>query len=122
MGVGKKYLKNVNKLFMFPGKEEKGYLNDLKRRVNNYAEDFPEANYNEYVEHFGEPKDNLIEYYENTDVNLLMKRIAVKKYLMVGLVASLVVLAIFTTFIYKSYVDGKKSYVDHVETIVTEGK
>lgn len=118
MSNGIKYIKNVKKLFELSNKKERNYLNDLKKRVADYSEDFPKADYTDYVEHFGEPKDILILYYEHTDTDLLIKRIQLRKYLILTLIIITIISSIITTIISISYLDGKNSYINREEVII----
>jgi hypothetical protein len=115
-----KYLANVKKLFQLTNKSERAYLNDLKRRVYDYAEDFPEAVYVDYIDHFGDPKDNLISFYEHTDINKLIKYISFRK-LFVLILTIITIISIFISItVYTSFEEGKNSYIDREEIEIVE--
>ena len=115
-----KYIKNVKKLFELSSKDERSYLEDLKNRVMDFSEDFPLADYNDYVEHFGDPKDILILYYEHTDTDMLIRRIKVRKYLILILTIITVFSVFMSILLFRSYLDGKNSYIDREEVIIEE--
>jgi hypothetical protein len=108
----KKYMKKVRKLFQLISKSERAYLKDLEKRVNDYSEDFPNAVYSDYVDHFGEPKEILILYYEHTDIDKLVKYITFRKYIMAILAVITICSISVSAMFYKSYLEGKDSYIN----------
>jgi len=116
------YIKNVRKLFELSSKHERLYLKDLRNRLIDYSEKFTDATYSDYIEHFGEPKDILISYYEYTNTDLLIKRIKIRKYLVSILIIMTILSLIFSTIIFINYLEGRQSYIDREEVLIVENQ
>ena len=120
MNDDKKYMNDVKKLFELTSKSERLYLKDLGNRIIDYSENFPKSTYFDYIDHFGEPKEILISYYEHTNTETLIRRIKVRKSLITILLIVIVFLLIFSTVIYLSYSEGKESYIDREQVIIDD--
>ena len=65
----KKYIKNIWTIMPMHTKKEKFYLNELKKHLNEYLDDHPQCSYDDIVQQFGEPKDIVVNYIQNSDEN-----------------------------------------------------
>lgn len=74
----KKYIKNIWAIMPMHTKKEKFYLNELKKHLNEYLDDHPQCSYDDIVLQFGEPKDIVVNYIQNSDENDLIKRMKLK--------------------------------------------
>ena len=74
----KKYIKNIWTIMPMHTKKEKFYLNELKKHLNEYLDDHPQCSYDDIVQQFGEPKDIVVNYIQNSDENNLIKRMKLK--------------------------------------------
>ena len=74
----KKYIKNIWAIMPMHTKKEKFYLNELKKHLNEYLDDHPQCSYDDIVQQFGEPKDIVVNYIQNSDENDLIKRMKLK--------------------------------------------
>ena len=70
----KKYIKNIWAIMPMHTKKEKFYLNELKKHLNEYLDDHPQCSYDDIVQQFGEPKDIVVNYIQNSDENGLYQK------------------------------------------------
>lgn len=120
----KNYLKNCRILFPIYGKQERIFLKKLKRQIEDYCVDFPNATYTDIVTQFGTPTDVVISYYENTNETLLLKRANLIKYLRSFLLCLLILVLIFLIhfgfWTYQAYLDAKDTIIIHEKTEIYE--
>ena len=74
----KKYIKNIWTIMPMHTKKEKFYVSELKKHLNEYLDDHPQCSYDDIVQQFGEPKDIVVNYIQNSDENDLIKRMKLK--------------------------------------------
>ena len=100
------------------------YLNELKKHLNEYLDDHPQCSYDDIVQQFGEPKDIVVEYIQNSDENDLIKRMKLKSILQKFLIFISVIctiLAIWFGVLWYDYMQNEKdSIIYDVETSITE--
>ncbi len=69
------YKNNILSLMPLKTKKEKNYVKDYMVSVNEFCMEFPNANYDDIVENFGEPKSVVVAYLKECDENYLLKKI-----------------------------------------------
>ena len=126
----KKYIKNIWTIMPMHTKKEKFYLNELKKLeilyVDNYEylDDHPQCSYDDIVQQFGEPKDIVVNYIQNSDENNLIKRMKLKSIIQKFLIFFSVIctiLAIFFSVLWYDYIqEQKNSIIYEIETTITE--
>lgn len=77
--IYKKYYKKVRQLFGFGDKQERAYLKNLNYKLEEYAQENPNATYEDYEEDFGEPKELFIFFCENMNPDLIARRVGLKR-------------------------------------------
>ena len=114
----KKYIKNIWTIMPMHTKKEKFYLNELKKHLNEYLDDHPQCSYDDIVQQFGEPKDIVVNYIQNSDENGLIKRMKLKSIIQKFLIFFSV---ICIGILWYDYVqDQKNSIIYEIETTITE--
>lgn len=98
----KKYIKQCKYLFASYGKSEKEYIRKL---IDNIDDGSHDMTYNEVVERLGTPKEVIISYYEQEDMDRLIEKAKVRRLLKNFLSVALVVLMVFLC--YKAYIYQK---------------
>ena len=73
------YIHNIWTIMPMHTDKEKFYLLDLKKHLKEFMDDHPDCSYEDIVEHFGEPKDIVVEYIQNSDENYLIQRMRLKE-------------------------------------------
>lgn len=105
-------------------KKEKFYLNELKKHLNEYLDNHPQCSYDDIVQQFGEPKDIVVNYIQNSDENDLIKRMKLKSILQKFLIFISVIctiLAIWFGVPWYDYMQNEKdSIIYDIETTITE--
>jgi len=113
----KKYIKNIWTIMPMHTKKEKFYLNE-------YLDDHPQCSYDDIVQQFGEPKDIVVNYIQNSDENNLIKRMKLKSIIQKFLIFFSVIctiLAIFFSVLWYDYIqEQKNSIIYEIETTITE--
>ena len=98
----KKYIKQCKYLFASYGKSEKEYIRKL---IDNIDDGSHDMTYDEVVERLGTPKEIIISYYEQEDMDRLIEKAKVRRLLKNFLSVALAVLLVFLC--YKSYIYQK---------------
>ena len=113
----KKYIKNIWAIMPMHTKKEKFYLNE-------YLDDHPQCSYDDIVQQFGEPKDIVVNYIQNSDENDLIKRMKLKSIIQKFLIffsVTCTILAIWIGILWYDYIqDQKNSIIYEIETTITE--
>lgn len=122
--IKKKYLKDIKTVFPIHGKKEKEHLQELSVHINEYADRFPDASMQMFIDSFGEPKDIVSAYYESVDDEYILKQMKKRK-LFRNFVLFLTTLSIllsiyFMTLWYMGYLETKNSMIVSEETIIIE--
>lgn len=114
----KKYIKQCKYLFASYGKSEKEYIRKL---IDNIDDGSHDMTYDEVVERLGTPKEVIISYYEQEDMDKLIEKAKVRRLLKNFLSVALVVLLVFLC--YKAYIyqktfeevrDSKDGYFEEI--------
>lgn len=79
MNNTEQYIHNIWTIMPMHTDKEKFYLLDLKKHLKEFMDDHPDCSYEDIVEHFGEPKDIVVEYIQNSDENYLIQRMRLKE-------------------------------------------
>ncbi len=77
----KTYIRRVKALFPLMGKSERKYIKNLRTNINDYLVDMPNSNINDLYKEFGSPKDIINSYYSTIDIDNVIKRIRISKYI-----------------------------------------
>ncbi len=110
--VWKKYYRKIASLFDFRGRDVRRFLSELKNNLKIFHFENPDATEDDYINHFGEPKEVLVEFYENTNLDLLIKRVKIRKILIVLLVVMVMILLIRTIYFHMDYERAKYEYIN----------
>lgn len=116
-----KYLKDVKSLLPVFQKEEKLFFERFKQTIEKETNQST-MTYQDCIEKFGEPKDVIINYYDEMDSEKLLKRIR-NQYLIKRIIYILIFSIMFVSFVacgllYKSYLEVKEIHVTESETII----
>ena len=74
------YIRRTKALFPLMGKSERKYIKILKTNINDYLADMPNSTINDLYKEFGSPKDIINSYYSTIDIDNIIKRIRISKY------------------------------------------
>lgn len=120
----RQYKKNILSIMPLKSKIEKEYVDEYISSVNEFCTEFPNADYDDIVENFGEPKNVVVAYLKECDENYLLKNInfrnIIKKTMSSIVIIILCVTLVATYLLYKGYNDAKDSYIDREEVFIEE--
>ena len=119
----KKYKKQIKALLPFYSKKERRFMRELNDSFNHYIEKNPKSTMLEIQEQFGTPQEIVQEYIDSFDVDILIRKLSIRKIIkrvFIALLLALVIgLGIFSAFTYKAYLEYKNTLVIEAETDVT---
>ncbi len=120
----KRYLGELKTLIPSAGKYEKKFLKNMKENMEAFSDNNPNITYSDICNHFGTPKDILIDYFSNVDAEYLVKRLKFVSILRKCVIAALLIIiftcSVKTGLYYKSYQDVQEHQPAY--TIETIGK
>lgn len=118
----KTYIRRVKTLFPLMGKSERKYIKILKTNINDYLVDTPNSNINDLYKEFGNPKDIMNSYYSTIDIDNVIKKIRISKYvktLIILLAMCLLSLTVLRFYIqYEGHQVFMKEQIHSEETII----
>ncbi len=118
----KQYFKQIKLLLPIYGKEEKVFINDLKKAVDAYVEEHPDCTYADILERFEEPAEVVYNYIASLDQHALCKRISlrktIKRAIIIVVIAAVATFAVRIFLHYASYIEGKESYINREVIII----
>lgn len=105
--ICQQYIKNIKSLFPIMGKEEKKYIKQLSVEVEDCSDNENLQNLDELYEKFGNPNDVVNNYFRLFDIDKLIKRIRISKWIKCGisifLVIALMASLLWGYIIYRDY-------------------
>lgn len=119
-----RYSGEIKVLFPVYGKAEKDFLKQLVVRINEFSNDNEEAEYEDYLEEFGMPKEIVSAYYESIEFEYLLHKMKVRNMIKkaVFIIMTLLVLTCvwLFTWTYLSYKESTNSVIKDIDTVVKE--
>lgn len=117
----KKYLKDIKSTFPSYVKEEKEFYKRFKTNIINQTLN-EDINYEECINRFGTPKDIAIDFYNEMNPELYLKKVKkvqVIKKITITLLSCFVLLSIFLAILlYKDYLNSQESRIDSTEEVI----
>lgn len=118
----KQYFKQIKLLLPIYSKEEKEFVKDLQKAVQDYIEEHPACTYEDILNRFEEPADVVHNYISSLDQYQLCKRISLKKTVrtavIIIVVAVIVALSIRTALFYNAYKEAKETIITQEYTVI----
>ena len=118
----KQYFKQIKLLLPIYSKEEKIFINDLKKVINEYIESNPNCTYEEILERFEEPTDVVFNYISCLDQHELCKKISlrktIKKAIIIAVIAVIITCSIRIVLYYDSYWRGLHTIITHERVVI----
>ena len=119
----KKYLKEVRDLFPAYKNEEDVFYKKLENNILNEMY-YEKRTYKDCVERFGNPRDIVIDFYDEMEAEYLLKRIkkvnAIKLITKIFITCLIIVSIIWIYIVYKDYTESKKYRIDSYEEVIEE--
>lgn len=122
--IGKEYISEIKTLFPIKSKKEKAYLKNLAIDVNSYCEEAGIISKQELYDNYGKPMEVVNAYFSTADVEYVVKRVKIAKYIKIG-IAAILALALVATSSYciQKYIGiqiMKEQQIYSVEEVIEE--
>lgn len=121
--ICKNYISEVKSLLPLYGKNERKYINSLKTTVTDYCEEENIQSINELYDNFGSPNEVVYKYFENTNTDIIIKKIKKTKYFKILIGAIVLSLFISTVayclLIFSEYQMMKRQEMVYAETVIS---
>ncbi|MGN0448771.1 MAG: DUF6120 family protein [Ruminococcus sp.] len=117
--ICKQYISEVKALFPIMGKNEKIYVNKLKKHLENYCEESCIASKQELYESYGQPNDIVNDFFSSADTEYIVKKIKISKYIKIA-ITSLLVIALATASIYCTILIREHEIFARQEVVICE--
>ena len=121
-GALKQYFKEIKLLLPIYSKEEKIFINDLRKSVDEYIESNPNCTYEEILERFEEPADVVFNYISCLDQHELCKKISlrktIKRAIIIIVLTAIATCSIRIIFHYISYLEYKNTIITHERVVI----
>ena len=100
-----KYIKNVKKAFPWGYPNKKNIIKELKLNLKLFFSEHPDASYKDLCEHFGSSDsyiETIMSLYSPDELctNLQIKK---RKYIIVGLIVSIIIISVICSIAYANY-------------------
>lgn len=119
-----RYSGEIKVLFPVYGKAEKDFLKQLVVRINEFSNDNEEAEYEDYLEEFGMPKEIVSAYYESIEFEYLLHKMKVRNMIKKAVFIIMTILTLlciwFSCLFYIGYIDSKENKITETEITITE--
>lgn len=118
------YYKDISTLLPIRGSNEKRYLNDFKKTLNEFSDEMPNASYEDIINEFGEPKDVVISYLNNCNEDYLINKLKIRsivfKTSIIVTVISICLCLVYSYLFIIGYNEAKQQRITTTETTITE--
>ena len=95
--ISKEYIKEVKAMFPVKGKQERKYIKELSKDIEDYCEESNSTTKEELYENYGNPIDVVGEYLSATDFSGVIKRLKTGKYIKLLIAVIIAVVLVLTT-------------------------
>lgn len=118
------YLKHIKLLLPAYNRPERKYLADLKNRIQDIVQEHPDISIKGIEDLLGTPLEISQSYITSLDPDVLLKRLSatriIKRIFILLIICAIILISVFTSFLYKAYLDSKNTVITNTETIITD--
>lgn len=114
--ICKEYTGEVRKFFPVFGKRERTYFKSLKSDVESYCEENDITAKSQLYENYGKPNEVVCNYLSAVDIDYVVKKVDISKYIKAVLLVLLAMLLIITSVL--SYVIYEEEQIKERQRIV----
>ena len=87
----KKYKRRIKANLICSTEHSKRFLKELFDRIDDYIEQNPESDFSDIQDHFGTPEDIAKSFLVETDINIIRKKLRIKKAVTIGIIIALII-------------------------------
>jgi len=118
------YLKHIKLLLPAYNHPERKYLADLKSRIQDIIQEHPDISIKGIEDLLGTPLEISQSYIASLDSDVLLKRLSatriIKRIFILLIICAIILVSVFTSFLYKAYLDSKNTVITNTETVITD--
>lgn len=118
------YLKHIKLLLPAYNRPERKYLADLKNRIQDIVQEHPDISIKGIEDLLGTPLEISQSYIASLDPDVLLKRLSatriIKRIFILLIICAIILVSVFTSFLYKAYLDSKNTVITNTETVITD--
>lgn len=119
----KEYINEVKSMFPVKGIQERKYIKNLKKDIEDYCEEANTTTKDDLYENYGNPIDIVSEYFSATGTSYVIKKIRFGKYIrtLIAVIIALVLIvsSIYCAFWYENHLMSLREEVIIVEDVIT---
>lgn len=103
----KEYINEVQSMFPVKGKQERKYIKNLKKDIEEYCNETNATKKEELYENYGHPIDVVAEYFSATGISYVIKKVRFNRYIKaliaVIIAVTLIISSMYCVFRYEQY-------------------
>lgn len=120
----KQYLKNIKTMLPLKGKEEKKFITDLNNSIQDYIESNPDYTILDIYDRFGTPAEIVSGYFDTVDINRLISRLKVSKWIKRAILILILLAFSYNCFkgvlLFREFQSAQQSNAYVIETTLEE--
>ena len=93
----KEYINEIKAMFPVKGKEERKYIKNLSKDIEDYCEEADATTKEELYKNYGTPVDVVAEYFSATGVPYVIKKLKISKYIKSLIAVIIAVILVLST-------------------------
>ena len=93
----KEYINEIKAMFPVKGKEERKYIKNLSKDIEDYCEEADATTKEELYKNYGYPVDVVAEYFSATGVPYVIKKLKISKYIKSLIAVIIAVILVLST-------------------------
>ena len=121
-----KYLCDISALIPVSNNSKKRFLKDMRASIDAYVEEISSSSIEDIYKEFGNPTSVAFDFIDSMDTDTLLKQLSLAQIIRRVLTAILIIaflsLALYTSVLYRSYIEFKNNIVTYTETEIIEGE
>lgn len=93
----KEYINEIKSMFPVKGKQERTYINNLKKDIEDYCEEANTTAKEDLYENYGNPIDVVAEYFSAVGISYVIKKIKFSKIIKASIAVMISLILIFSS-------------------------
>lgn len=115
----KEYINEIKAIFPVKGNEERKYIKELSKDIEDYCEESNTTTKEELYENYGNPVEVVAEYFSATGVPYVIKKLKISKYIK-ALVSIIIAILISLSTLYANILWEEHQAIMRQEVVIVE--
>ena len=115
----KDYINEIKAIFPVKGNEERKYIKELSKDIEDYCEESNATTKEELYENYGNPVEVVAEYFSATGVPYVIKKLKISKYIK-ALVSIIIAILISLSTLYANILWEEHQAIMRQEVVIVE--